>query len=176
MDSVERLRGADPINDELEVGFDQPFEQRWLRVEQVGRVVMVLFTAAGLAGFFGRGPFSHHTAKSAESALSVDFEPIARANATTQVTFHLDNPTEQPTLDLFISTNVVEPMGLQHVLPDPVHSRVVGNGIVLTVGVPTGTVDAELRLSLMPTGLGSNQLEARLGDHPPLKWTQFIVP
>ncbi len=176
MDSVEKLRGAAPINDELEVGFDQPFEKRWLWAEQVGRVVMVLFIAAGLAGLLGRGPFSHHTAQSAQSALAVDFEPIARANAATQVTFHLDNPTEQPTLDLFISTNVVEPMGLTRILPDPIRSKVVKNGIVLTVGVPTGTVNAELRLALMPTQLGSNQLEARLGDHPPLKWTQYIVP
>ena len=176
MDSVERLRGADPINDELEVGFNQPFEKRWLRAEQVGRVVMVLFTAAGLAGLLGRGPYSHHTEKSAQSALAVDFEPIARANANTQVTFHLDNPTEQPTVDLFVSSNVVEPMGLERIVPNPLQSKVVKGGIILTMGVPSGTIDAQLRLILMPSELGPNQLEARLGDNAPLKWTQFIVP
>ncbi len=176
MDGVERLRGADPVNDEFEVGFNEPFEQGWLRAERAGRVVMVLFIAAGLAGLLGHGPLSHHTTKSAESGLAVDFEPIARSNAATQVTFHIDNPTEQPTLDLFISTNVVEPMGLQRVVPDPIRSRLVKNGIVLTVGVPTGTQDAELRLMMMPDTMGPNQLEARLEDHAPIKWTQFIVP
>ena len=176
MDGVERLRGADPINDELEVGFNQPFEEGWLRAEFVGRIIMVLFTAAGLAGLLGHGPYSHHTAKSAESGLAIDFEPIARANASTQVTFHIDNPTEQKTMDLFISTNVVEPMGLQHILPDPVSSKVVQNGVVFTMGVPSGTIDAEVRIVLMPDTFGPHQLEARLDDHAPLKWTQFIVP
>ncbi len=176
MDGIERLRGADPINDELEVGFDEPFEASWLRAERVGRIVMALFIAAGLAGLLGRGPFSHRTEKSPQSALAVDFEPIARANAATQVTFHLDNPTDRKTMNLFISTNVIEPMGLQRVLPAPVSTKVVQNGIVLTVGVPSGTVDAELRLVMMPSSLGPNQLEARLDDHAPIKWTQFIVP
>ena len=176
MDGGEQLRGAALVNGEFEVGFDQTFERRWLRAEQFGRVAMLLFIAAGLAGLMGRGPFSHHTVKSAASALAVDFEPIARANAATQVTFHLENPTGQPTMDLFISSNVVEPMGLTRILPDPVSSKVVQNGIVLTVVVPGGTKDGELRLMMMPSQLGDNQLEARLPGHAPLKWSQFIVP
>ncbi len=176
MDGVERLRGADPVNGEFEVGFDQSFERRWLRAEQAGHAVMVLFIAAGLVGLLGRGPFSHRTAKSADSALAVDFEPVARSNATTQVTFHLDNPTQQPTLDLFVSTNVVEPMGLERILPNPLSSKVVQDGVVLTVAVPPGTKNAELRLVMMPNELGPNQLQARLGDHQPLKWSQFVVP
>ena len=173
MDGVERLRGADPINDEFEVGFNKPFEQSWLRAELVGQILMLLFTAAGL---LGHGPFSHHTVKSAASGLAIDFEPIARANGSTQVTFHIDNPTEQKTMDLFISTNVVEPMGLQHILPVPVSSKVVQDGMVFTIGVPSGTTDAEVRVVLMPDTFGSHQLEARLGGHAPLKWTQFVVP
>lgn len=48
------MQGADKVNDELEVGFDEPFESRWSRAEQVGRVVMVLVAAAGLSGLLGR--------------------------------------------------------------------------------------------------------------------------
>ena len=170
------MQGADRINDEFEVGYDEKFERKWVRAEIAGRVVMIAFVAAGLAGFFGRGPYSHQSKQTAESALTVDFEPIARSQAPTQVTFHIDNPTESPTLDLFIGTNSVEPMGLQHVEPEPVATKAVQDGLVLTMAIPPGTRNSEIRLMLEPGAIGDNQLVAQLAGHAPIRWTQFIMP
>ena len=170
------MQGADRVNDEFEVGFDEGFERRWLRAERVGQVVMVLFVAAGLAGLFGRGPFSHRTEQSPESALAVDFEPIARSQAPTQVTFHIDNPTDAPTLDLFIGTNSVEPMGLQRIMPAPVTTKAVTDGLVLTLAIPPGAKNTEIRLLMQPSSLGPNELIARLDGHAPIRWTQFVMP
>ena len=170
------MQGADRINDELEVGYDEGFETRWLRAEQIGRVVMVLFVGAGLAGLLGRGPFSHRTEQTAESALTVDFEPIARSQAPTQVTFHIDNPTDAPTLDLLIGTNSVEPMGLQRIMPEPAATKAVTDGLVLTLAIPPGTKNTEIRLMMQPSSLGPNQLVARLEGHAPIRWTQFVMP
>ena len=170
------MQGADRINDEFEVGYDQKFERSWNKAEWVGRVVMLLFVAAGLAGFFGRGPYSHESKKSAESALTVDFEPIARSQATTQVTFHIDNPTDSPELNLFIGTNTVEPMGLQRIEPQPIATKAVKDGLVLTLAIPPATHDAEIRLMLEPAVIGENELIAQLEGHAPLRWTQFIMP
>ena len=170
------MQGADRINEELEVGFDETFESRWLRAEQAGRVIMVAFVAASVAGLFGRGPYSHRTERLADSALAVDFEPIARSQTGTQVTFHLKNATDAPTLNLFIGTNVVEPMGLQRILPQPVSTQAVQDGLLLTVAVPPGTHDATLRLMLQPVGVGPNEFVARLQGHDALHWTQLVVP
>ena len=171
------MQGADLVNGELEVGFDQTFERRWHRAEQVGRVVMVLFVAAGLAGLFGRGPYSHRTDKTPDSSLAVDFEPIARSQTGTQVTFHFDNLTDTSTRKLFISAHVVEPMGLQQILPQPVNTQALKDGLLLTFGVPPGTHNAVVRLMLQPSGsVGLEHLMARLEGHPALPWTQLIVP
>lgn len=170
------MQGADKVNDELEVGFDEAFERRWSLAERVGRVVMVLVTAAGLAGLLGRGPYSHRTEKIAESDLAVDFEPIARSQTGTQVTIHLNNPTSAPTVNLFISSNAVEPMGLQRILPQPVITKTVKDGLMLTIAVPPGSIDVDLRLMLMPVGIGSNELSAHLEGHSTLRWTQLVVP
>lgn len=170
------MQGADRINAELEVGFDHIFESKWLRAEQAGRVLMVLFVAAGLSGVLGRGPYSHRTQKTAESALAVDFEPIARSQTGTQVTLHLDNPTGASTLGLFIGTTLIEPMGLQRILPQPLDTQTVQGGLRLTLTVPPGTHDAMLRLVLLPAGVGPQQLVARLDGHPALRWTQVVVP
>ena len=106
----------------------------------------------------------------------MDFEPVARSQSATQITFHLDNPTAAATLDLFIGANVVEPMGLKAIIPQPISTQVVPEGLVMRVAVPSGAHDAELRLVLEPNSLGDNTLEARLQDHAMLHWTQFVAP
>ncbi len=171
------MRGADLVNGELEVGFDETFERRWHRAEQFGRIGMVLFVVAGLAGLFGVGPYSHRTNKASDSSLSVDFEPIARSQNGTQVTFHFDNLTEAATQTLFVGTRVVEPMGLQQIQPQPVSTEALKDGLLLTFGVPSGTRGAVVRLMLQPSGIvGLQHLVARLAGHPTLEWTQLIVP
>lgn len=170
------IQGADPVNDEFEVGFDQRFEQSWSRAEQIGRVVMVLFVIAGLAGLLGRGPFSHERVQSAGSGLMVDFEPVARSQTGTQVTLHVANPGESPTVKIYIGSNAVEPMGLQRIIPQPVSTQTVQDGLTMVVAVPPGTQDAEIRLMLMPVSLGPNQLIAQVGGYDPIRWTQFVVP
>ena len=170
------MQGADKVNDELEVGFNEAFEKRWFRAEQIGRVVMVVFVAASLAGLLGRGPYSHQTEKSDDLSLAVDFEPVARSQTGTQVTFHLKNATDQPALTLFIGEKLVEPMGLGRILPQPIKTQAVRGGLLLTIAVPPDTADARVRLMLMPVDIGEENLVARLGDHPALHWTQVVVP
>ena len=170
------MRGADPVNDEFEVGFDQSFEQGWRRAEQVGRIVMIVFVAAGLAGLFGRGPYSHRTEKTAESGLAVDFEPVARSQTSTQVTLHIANPTEAPAREVFVGSNIVEPMGLERIIPAPIAIKSVDGGMKVLLPIQPGTKDAEIRFVLQPVSLGANELIAKLDGQPPLRWTQFVVP
>ncbi len=170
------MQGADKINDELEVGFNEAFEKRWRRAEQAGRVFMAAFVVASLAGLLGRGPYSHQTKKLGDSSLAVDFEPVARSQTGTQVTFHLRNLTDGSALNLFVGSTMVEPMGLGRILPQPIKTQAVQGGLLLTIAVPPNTADAALRLMLMPVDIGAKDLVARLGDHPPLHWTQVVVP
>ena len=169
-------RGADRVNDELEVGYDQRFERRWAWAERVGRVVMVVFVGAALAGLFGRGPFSHRTTTVTGSALAVDYEPVARVQTGTQVTLHLLNDRQSPTVDVFVSTQIVEPMGLRYILPQPVAERPDGLGMVLTLAMPPGRVDNAVRLLLQPAGIGLVSETARLAGHKPVTWRQLVLP
>ena len=171
------MQGADLVNDELEVGFDETFERRWHRAEQAGRVFMLLFVAAGLAGLLGQGPYSHRTDQSSEAALAVDFEPIARSQTGTQVTFRFANDSTSATRKLFISTLLVEPMGLKQIVPQPLDTQAVEGGLVLTLAVPPGTQHAMVRLMLQPSGIvGVEHFTARLEDNAMLVWTQTVVP
>ncbi len=170
------VQGADRINDELEVGFDAGFERRWVWVQRAGVTFMLAIAIASLFGLLGRGPFSHRTERTAESGLAVDFEPVAREQTPTQVTLHLHNDTESPEMQVFIGTTTIEPMGLTRILPQPVSTRSVVGGLVVSVAVPPGTTDALLRLILQPGNPGLIQQQANLVGQPPIRWTQLVLP
>ena len=93
-----------------------------------------------------------------------------------QVTFNLDNLTQSPTVDIFVGSNIVEPMGLQSVQPQPIQTRLVEGGMIMTVAVPPGTRDAKLRLMLQPMSLGFNELVTQRAGYSTQHWTQFVLP
>ena len=172
------LRGADAVHDgELEVGFDEPFEHRWRYVEMAARVVLSAIVAAGAAGLLGRGPYSHRTTATADGALAVDREPIARYGTATMVTLHIDTTkfaTDHP-WTIHINSKFLEPMGLERIEPVPVHMAAEGGGLALTVQLDPDKTDALIRLMLKPTGIGPQTMSAQLGPET-LGWTQLVLP
>lgn len=176
MNGQSPLRGADAINDEFEVGFNAAFESRWRRAELIGRWVMVLLVAAALAGLLGRGPLSHRTSRTPDGRFAVDFEPVARFGTATQVTFHVaagDHATPG-LVRVFLSSGIVEPMGLQTTLPRPSGTEARDGGMVYDFRVPSEG-EALIRLVLKPAAMGLIPLEAR-ADGQVLRWTPFVLP
>lgn len=170
------MQGADRVNDELEVGFDARFERRWLWAQRVGTVVMIAFVGSALAGLMGRGPYSHDSLAPADAGMAVDFEPVARAQTPTQITFHIRNLSDASEMRLFVSTTVVEPMGLTRVIPQPLASSPVQGGLELTFPVQAGERDGHVRLVVQPSGVGPIELTARLEGRAPVTWTQTVMP
>jgi len=170
------LRGADPINDELEVGFDERFESNWRYVMIGGRIVMLLFVLAALAGLLGQGPYSHDRVSNAAHTLGVDFEPVARSDTDTQITFHIGHASPDGTATLQVGSTMIEPMGLKMLLPQPAVSRPVHGGLALTYAVPPGERQVEVRLVVHPAAIGPVHLSAALAGEAPIRWTQVIVP
>jgi hypothetical protein len=177
-------QGAERINDEFEVGYSEPFERRWRRAELIGHAVMALFVLAGIAGLLGQGPLSHHSKVTPNGMLRVDFEPVARYDTGTQVTFHLsgsNTPQAQGsagdtrTVRLFVSSSAVEPLGLQRVVPQPLATEAVDGGIVFSFAVPPGRNSGLVRLMLKPAAVGPVRVDAYAGNDA-ISWTQVVLP
>ncbi len=172
------LRGADSIHDgEFEVGFDERFERSWRSVELVGRILLALVVAAGLAGLMGRGPFSHRSSATATGALAVDREPVARFGTSTMVTLHIDTSTFSPAHDWVVHLNgtFLEPMGLLQVEPQPIRQAADGSGVALTFALEPGQQQALVRIGLKPTGVGWQHMAARVGPEA-IEWDQVVLP
>jgi hypothetical protein len=170
------MRGADPVNDEFEVGFDQAFETAWYRLELVGRVVMIAFVACAFLGFLGRGPYSHARKTSAAGGISVDYEPISRHGTSTTITDHLNRPTDLThPVRLLLDQHMIEPMGYGHATPIPDHTSTSDAGVWLTFDELGGQHDALVRLDLMPVAVGPVPMEITDGTDT-VKWSMLVVP
>lgn len=170
------LRGADRVNDELEVGFDERFERRFHWAELAGRLFLVMVVALALSGLLGRGPFSHEVMRAPGGGASVDYEPVARYDTPTQVTLHVHPAPGQQTSTLSIDTDFIEPMGLRTVQPTPLASATDQGGITMTFAVRPGRADTLVRLQLRPSVVGPVRLRATVDNAAPLTWTQVILP
>jgi hypothetical protein len=184
MDQNSPIRGAAPVNNELEVGYDAAFESRWRHAELVSHVCMAVIVAAALSGFFGRGPLSHRTHQSEDGRLAVDFEPIARYGTSTQITLHLSpdvlsvgalSGLKPGTAHVVLSSALIEPMGLQQVIPGPTSSEASGGGIGLVFNIPAGQSRAEIRFVTKPNDVGPIRLDVSQGNTH-LSFTQFVLP
>ena len=172
-------RGADAVNDELEVGYDEAFEKKWRRIELSSHGLMLLIVLAALAGLFGQGPLSHRTHQTPDGRLAVDFEPLARFGTTTQVTLHLsssDPADSAPNpVRVFVSSALIEPLGLQQVIPEPVSTEPAGGGVIYTFNILSGKDSGLVRFQLMPSTIGPIRVDAHQGDES-LSWTQVVLP
>jgi hypothetical protein len=175
----QRLMGAEPVNDELEVGFDSRFERRWHLYEIAGRIVMSLVVVAGMAGLLGSGPYSHRTLHFPSGRLAaIDFEPITRFDTPTQVTLHLraaTGPDGDRPVEVRLSSNVVEPFGLQNAIPSAIRQRAAHGDVVMTLPVADSDDDL-IRISGKPTQFGLIRMFAQIDDGPRLAWVQFVLP
>ncbi len=176
MPDQQPLRGADRVNDELEVGYDKSFERRFHRLELAGRGFLLLVVAGSLSGLLGRGPLSHETARAPGGGTSVDYEPVARYDTPTQVTLHLHPAPGRATVTVAVDTGFIEPMGLTTVQPLPLSSATDKGGLALTFAVRPGEPDTLVRLHLKPSVVGRVPMRATVDDTQPLSWTQVVLP
>jgi hypothetical protein len=169
-------RGAAAVDDELEVGFDRDFEARWARAQIISHVVMIVIVIAALIGLLGRGPLSHRTLWTPDGRLGVNFEPLARFGTSTRVTLHLSAPGGNPAqARVILSSSIVEPMGLQQIIPAPVGAEAAGRELAYTFDIAPGKDSGLVRFVFKPATVGPVQLYVKAGVDS-ISFTQWVLP
>lgn len=168
------MRGADTVNEEFEVGFNQRFESRWYRAEIAGRFVMAGFVVLAFLGLLGRGPYSHAHKEASSGRLAVDYEPVARHSTSTVITVHLKEAIEGRPVRLLVDQHMIEPLGFQRATPIPDHTSISDEGAWLTFDRLDGR-NTLVRLNLTPNALGLVPMEITDGTDT-VSWTMFVVP
>ncbi len=163
------------VNNEVAVGEDLAFQERWWRFEHAVWILFGILILLDLAGLFGRGPLSRAKKASSDGTINVQYERIARTGtpAIMRVTFS-QQAIRDGKIRLFASNSIVEELGNQRVVPAP-ESTAVGDG-GLTYTFPASTQPAVIQFALQPSGPGKYSFKLQVIDASPVQADVFVVP
>ncbi len=161
----------------IQVGFDANFENRWSRIQRIGRVLMLLFVLAGLGGLFGRGPLSRTIAMRPDAQLQVTYEWTARYQTPSVIEVVIERRAIQTGLvRLRISGDILDKLRLQQVSPQPWLTQILPADNTLVFRTDPTQASAKVRLVIQPSRIGRIHGSIGLDDRPAVEFDQFIWP
>ena len=146
------MQGAERVNDEFEVGFNQTFRIPLVpggrgRPRRHGPV----HASRQPSALWAAGPSAIRRPNPPTAALVVDYEPIARHGTSTTITVHIKKPQDAThPVELSLNQQMIEPMGFQRSIPLANTSSVTDKGMRLSFIQPPDQHDVLVRFQLMP--------------------------
>jgi hypothetical protein len=163
------------VNDEIAVGFNLDFQEKWWRFERILWMVFAGLVLAALAGAFGRGFLSKATVKAPDRSIKVDYERIARYSTPSILTVQFGPAAvREGQVQLWLSDAIVKSMGAQRVVPQPVSSSLTEGGLLATF--PALSAPASVEFALEPTKPGVQELTLRAPGHPEVRFKVAVLP
>lgn len=150
------------VGNELAVGENLQFQRKWWRFEKIVWVIFVVIVLLDLAGVFGRGPAANAHARTKGGMMIVDYERIERFSTPSILTIHFGPSAvkDGKMIQLWVSDTVVNELGNQRIVPQPV-SSVIGNGGILYTFASTPLPDL-IDFALQPANPGIYHLKMRI--------------
>lgn len=163
------------VNDEVAVGDDLEFQRRWGIAERIIWAVLVIFLLLSFLGVFGRGPLAHTSYASSASGMSIKYERFQRFGSPSVMFVDLDSSTfHNGTAQLWVSDDLVKPLGTQRIVPQPQRSEIVGGGILYTF--PANDGPASVEFQTQPATIGSSHVTLRIPGREPVVLHIFVYP
>lgn len=164
-----------PKVEDIAVGENLDFQRRWWRFERVIWTFFLLILIADVLGLFGRGWLAKAQRSDAAHTVSLDYERVERASTPSIMTFHfLPAAIRNGKVTLFISEDIIRPLGAQRISPQP-ETSTVGDGGVTYVFPATGT-PATVEIQLEPSFPGVHRFRAEVKGGDPITGLVTVVP
>jgi len=173
---TEPVRDTVPkVNDELAVGSDLEFQQRWWRFT---RVLWMFFTAliiADLLGCFGRGWLANARIRTNDGTMDVQYERIERFSTASIMRIEFGpSAIHDGKVQLWMGESFLKSLGNQRVVPQPLLSVIGQGGITYTF--PVTTVPAAVEFGLEPLKPGLYELNLRVPGAEQINPKVFVMP
>lgn len=167
---------ADDSGPELELGDYAAFHKRELAFKRVGVVALYVLLLAALVGLFGSGPLSRANARSADGALRVDYDRIVRANAPTELRFHVRNKrSTDGTVELWLDQSFAQQIRIEQIVPEPVRTRVLAGRLSVEMVAAAADTSLDIVMSYRPKWIGSSSVGVGV-DGGEVHLRQFVFP
>ena len=163
------------VNDEVSVGEDLQFQEKWWRFERFIWSFFALIIALDLAGAFGRGPLARHELKATDGSTDIHYDRIAREETPAILDIKFGpSVIQQGKIKLFISDSLVQELGTQRVIPAPATTAVGGGGLTYTF--PATSLPASVQFALQPSRMGVFHFVIQVVGAQPVNGTVVVMP
>ena len=168
-DSVPKVAG------DVAVGENLAFQRKWWRFERIIWVIFLVVLVCDGLGLFGHGWLSKTQRFTADRALTLDYEWVERANTPSIMSMRFSGEAiHNGHIEVFVSENVIKPLGAQHISPQPLLSTLSAGGITYTF--PASSAPAVAEIILQPSYPGSHKIRIQARGSDPIEATVFVVP
>ena len=144
-----RRGGTNPAAVALIADEDLRFEQRWHRVQRVGRALLLAGLAAAVLGIFGTGPLASATATAPGGTFSVGYDRFLRTTQSTDLQVSARAPHGPATVA--VAQSYLDTTPITAVSPQPDSQTARGDRVVLTW---QGSLPDQIELQVAPQTIG----------------------
>ena len=135
------------------VGEDLGFQRRVWRFQRFGWAGLAVFLLAGAFGAFGDGPLADASTRSADGAVSVEWERIERAGRDSRLLIRTIAAADRP-LILRLDGGLADGVTVSSAEPEPDSQARAPGRAWLRFDPPPGGGPAEIKLRLRSSGPG----------------------
>jgi hypothetical protein len=164
--------------DDIEVGFDDTFQDRFARTVYVIRTVGVIFILLGLSGALGRGPLAHATGRSPDGTFSMEYDRLLHARTPAIITVDCANciTTAGDTWRLTLRGDIVKGSRFDNIVPQPIAMASSNDSLTLTFAKIPGAAAARVSFTQEPMSYGPMRGDVQVNAGERLPWSQFTFP
>lgn len=163
--------------EDIEVGCDPGFEQRWWRIQGIIWVILVLMLAAGVAGVFGHGPLSEAMVHAPGSQVQVHYDRLARRETPSMLTLQLDKAALASGLvRIHLNRALLDRMQLKQIVPAPLAAEPLADGARFIFRTDPTNDSALLTFTENPSVPGFVEGEITVEGAEPVRFRQFVFP
>jgi len=163
------------VNDDIDVGSDLAFQQKWWRFERGIWVALTLVVVLNALGVLGQGMATRAHTATADGAMRVDYQRIARYSTPALVTVHFGPAAiRDGSVRLWASDSLIESLGAQRLLPEPAETTLDGAGLLFTF--PSTAQPNSMQFALEPRAIGLQPLTLRIAGGEELRLSMLVLP
>jgi hypothetical protein len=161
---------------DLEINQDLNVQTRMWRIQRVGWAVMLVIVLLALGGLFGRGPAGETVAGDSHGPLWVAYERFGRYQSSSIVHIHLGPVSTPGPRQVWISNRYLSGIEIQHILPEPVATKISDDGLLFEIGAAGKEEAGILTLYLQFQQVGPLRGDFRSPGSTPIRISQFVYP
>ena len=157
---------------DIEVNEDLVFQRKEWRFQRIGWVVMLLITAAALAGAFGRGPLAHTQNSASDQSFRIEYDRIVRHYSNNIFEIRIEQPPAD-SVGIWFDSEFLSGLDLKEIVPEPISSATGRGRVIYYFRVQPG---AHISFHYEPDKFGRRNGTMGIEHRASVRLSQFVFP